>query len=121
MDTPFVLVVDDDRNIVMMLEAWLSEAGYRVESATNGAQAYEKAVAPECRCVLLDMEMPDFNGAKFLLLLHSEDIDVPVVIITGFTDFEEDELKQFANVSAFFEKPMSRNDIIATVNALVAP
>ena len=121
MDNPFVLVVDDDRNIVRILEAWLSKAGYHVESATNGAQAYKRALAPQCKCVLLDMEMPGGNGAEFLLLLHSEDRDTPVVIVTGFTDFEEEEMKQFANVRAFLKKPMSRNDIVATVNMLVVP
>lgn len=102
-----ILVVDDDPLVLDNLHAILQTEGYRVEKARDGIEAFERVGSPECKCVLLDMNMPRINGAEFLLLMQAEKIETPVIVVTGFSDFRLDELKQFPNVVDLLEKPFT--------------
>jgi DNA-binding response OmpR family regulator len=110
-----VLVVDDDKNIVDVLRAALKGEGYTVQTASDGVEAYEHLKAPDCRCLLLDMNMPRINGAELLMLMQTEGISVPTIVMAGFDDFEERELKQFGNVSKYLHKPFEMEDMLEAV------
>ncbi len=67
-----LLVVDDSNTVRLMLQGWLTEAGYDVKEASNGTQALEILRASEDRLiVLLDYQMPDLDG--FEVLRHAAD------------------------------------------------
>ncbi|MBT7065443.1 MAG: response regulator [Verrucomicrobia bacterium] len=101
-----ILVVDDDPRVVDTLTIWLKGAGYEVETASDGGLAYDAVRSPECECMVLDINMPNFNGPSLLLILQAEGTHVPVIVITGETGFSREEMQQFENVVAFFEKPV---------------
>jgi len=84
-----ILVVDDDEQIVETLRTMLQQVGYRVETASNGGEAYEKVKTPDCKCMLLDINMPEVSGAELLLLMQAEDIRIPTIVMAGFDDFDE--------------------------------
>jgi len=110
-----ILVVDDDKVLTKLLRRLLEEAGYTVSVANNGEEAYLQIKDPQCEGILLDMRMPGINGAELLMLMTAENIDVPVIVIAGFPDFEEDELKQFHNVKRLFHKPFIPEELLAAV------
>ncbi len=102
-----ILVVDDDERVRRMLKELLEGEGFAVETAGNGGEAFcMLRDRDDCQCMLLDMSMPDINGAQLLLLMQAEEIVTPVFVVTGFEDFEADEIGGFANVVGFFRKPM---------------
>lgn len=116
-----ILVVDDDERIRGMLRELLEREGFAVKTAANGGEAFDLLRGDEvCQCVLLDMRMPDINGAQLLLLMQTEGIEVPVFVFTGFDDFEADELAGFANVAGFFRKPMDTTALIEGIRNAVA-
>ena len=110
-----ILVVDDDDEVVDVLKRALDGSGYRVETASNGLEAFEHLKDPQCKCMLLDVNMPKLNGIELLLLMQSEGIEIPTIVMAGFTDFNDDEMKNFANVAEFFQKPFTIKDMLAAI------
>lgn len=110
-----ILVVDDDERLVNALRKALEKKGYRVECASDGVQAYQHLRSQSCKCMLLDMTMPRINGMELLVLMQTERITVPTIVITGFQDFEEEEMKQFTNVVKLLTKPFSMEEAVESV------
>ena len=110
-----ILIVDDDHTIVQLLKEMLEKEKYEVRTAYNGASAYGHIKDQKCRGVLLDMLMPGINGAELLLLMAADKIHVPVIVIAGSPDFDQEELKQFPNVKQLIHKPFYPEDILTAV------
>lgn len=116
-----VLIVDDNAAIVKVLAAALEGEGYRVETAANGVQAYELVRSPDCKGVILDINMPKINGIELLMLMQAEDITVPAIVMAGFDDFDEEELKNFSNVVKYLHKPFELNVMLETLRKYARP
>ena len=116
-----ILVVDDDQDIVNMLAQTLKREGYRVETATDGVQAYEHLKDPDCKGMILDVNMPRINGVELLMLMQAESIAVPTIVMAGFEDYDDAEMKNFSNVMQFFHKPFELEEMIAAVRCYARP
>ena len=116
-----LLVVDNDHAITQLLYGILVKEGYRVRTAANGEDAYAILQESECKGMLLDMIMPGINGAGLLMLMASEGIKLPVVIVAGGPDLSEDELREFPNVVGFLRKPFYPEEALAMVRRHMAP
>jgi DNA-binding response OmpR family regulator len=114
-----ILVVDDDKVLTKLLRKLLSDAGFAVQVANNGEEAYAHVRDPSCRGMLLDMRMPGINGAELLMLMAADGVEIPVIVMAAFPDYEEDELKQFPNVKRLFHKPFIPEELLAAVRELV--
>lgn len=117
---PFVLVVDDEPDLVEILTAVLTEQGFAASGAHNGREAQEvlRAVTPDA--VLLDLEMPHVNGWEFLVQLQAreESGSIRVVILTGTAQSPEDRVRGFAlGASDYLVKPCPVDDIIQALHA----
>ncbi len=110
-----ILVVDDDKVMTVLSKRFLGEAGYEVRVSHNGEEAYKELQDPKCKSMLLDIQMPGINGAELLMLMTTEDIDVPVIVMTSFADFDAEEMKQFPHVKTFFHKPLYPEEVLAAV------
>ncbi|HEV7959192.1 MAG TPA: response regulator, partial [Acidimicrobiales bacterium] len=77
-----ILVVDDDQEITKLLEKFLSNEGYQVAVASNGAGALASASASEPELVLLDIVLGSEDGREVLRELRLIS-DVPVIFLTG--------------------------------------
>jgi DNA-binding response OmpR family regulator len=95
----------------------LRNEGYTVETARDGVEAFQLVRKPECKCMLLDVNMPRINGVELLLLMQSEGIKVPTIIVAAFDDFDEKEMKQFPNVVRFLHKPFDTQEMLRAVRA----
>jgi two-component system, cell cycle sensor histidine kinase and response regulator CckA len=106
-----ILVVDDEQAVLEMVSVTLGEQGYRVITASNGAEAIARVEANgnSVRLVLLDADMPVMNGAQTISLLHARAQHLPVVMMSG----EMDSLKnQGFNTLA---KPFQLHELLAVV------
>ena len=116
-----ILVVDDDASIVGLVSLVLEREGYRVETATNGVAAYGHIKSPDCNGMLLDISMPKINGVELLMLMQAEDISVPTIVMSGFDDYDEKELKNFCNVVKYLQKPFDMDDMLRAVRKHAKP
>lgn len=110
-----IVVADDDRTMVALLRELLTADGYEVRVAYDGGEAYGHLRDPRCKGMLLDVHMPGVNGPELLLLMESEGIRCPVVVMTSDPDFDEAEMKQFTNVRRLFHKPFYPEDLLTAV------
>ena len=83
-----MLVIDDDEKICRAMGRLLTRFGCRVQQATGGKEGLDRVAHEVPDVILLDLMMPDMNGAQFLEELRKTQPEMPVVIITGYPDSE---------------------------------
>jgi len=109
-----ILVVDDDPTIVEMLTELLTFEGYQVRSGRNGREALAAIAAKRPALVLLDLQMPEMNGAEVIHALSGTPFaDLPIAIITA-TPAEARPLVKQSNV-ACIAKPLDLDALLAGV------
>ena len=104
MDRKKILVVDDEIEFLEMLRIRLEAAGYDVITATDGMSALEKVKTEKPRAVLLDVLMPGIDGLEVLKKIRKTDKDLPVYIITAFSNEERFKAANKLGASGFIVK-----------------
>jgi len=79
-----VLVVDDEKNILDILQTFLENEGYTVCVAESGAEAMQNIEECMPQIVLLDIRMPDIDGIQCLRTIKDNYSGVEVVMMSGF-------------------------------------
>ncbi len=103
-----VLIAEDDEDVILVLKEGLK--GYEFITAKDGKEAYKKIKSEHPDLIILDVMMPEINGADLNKRLKREDEvkDIPVLIITGRPNlrglFSDSGVNK---VSGFLEKPFS--------------
>jgi DNA-binding response OmpR family regulator len=86
MQTPRLLIVDDDDAVRAVLAAALRDEGYAVITASNGRQALEEMAWAACDVILTDLQMPVMDGHELVWLLHARGDRTPIIAMTGATN-----------------------------------
>jgi DNA-binding NtrC family response regulator len=81
-----ILIADDDNAIRRTLELHLSEEGYAVITAADGADAISKAERKDVELLLLDLRLPGLDGFEVLRTIKARRPDLPVIMITAYDD-----------------------------------
>lgn len=119
MAVPVILIVDDEASIRRTLREILEYEDFAVEEAEDGEIALEKLRADSFDVVLLDVKMPKKDGMEVLEALSREQIDVPVVMISGHGTIETAMDATRLGAFDFIEKPPDLNRLLLTIrNAL---
>ena len=114
--SPSVMVVDDDPDILEVTRFVLENAGYRVATAANGADALASLRGREKPgLILLDLMMPVMNGWQFRAeqMRDPELASVPVVVITGAGNAAARAAP--AGVAGLLEKPVDLDTLLSAV------
>jgi two-component system chemotaxis response regulator CheY len=83
---PTLLVVDDDPAILSTVSDILSDEGYHVVTATNGAEALETLERIDPQLILLDMRMPVMDGWQFAQAMAARERQFPIIVMTAAQD-----------------------------------
>lgn len=110
--TKTILLADDDENLRRVLEFQLSEAGYRVLTASDGAAALEIFTNDEIDCVITDLQMPKLSGLDLLDRLKVIRRETPVIVITAFGEIETAVAAMRAGAFDYVTKPFNRDQIL---------
>jgi DNA-binding NtrC family response regulator len=117
-----ILLVDDEKSIRKLGKRVLSEAGYRVLEASDGAMALRIAAEQvgEIDLVLTDVEMPTLGGRGMVDELHELSPGVRVLFMSGYTDNEI--LRRGINKSEtdFLQKPFTADSLRSAVQAVLS-
>ena len=79
-----ILVVDDEKNYLLVLSAVLEDEGYEVLTALGGQEALEIQKESDLDLILTDMKMPNMDGIDLLENIKSMDPDLPVIMMTAY-------------------------------------
>jgi len=85
-----ILVVDDEKNIRLLLKEELTDEGYEVIEADTGAKALELIKKEKPDLVTLDIKMPDEDGLSILRKIREIEYDLPVIICSAYSVFKSD-------------------------------
>lgn len=83
-----VLVVDDEPALLNLISAALTAAGFRVTTAPDGMTAAAIAEREAFEVILSDIQMPGMSGLELLQAVRAHDLDVPIILMTGWPDVE---------------------------------
>lgn len=115
-----VLVVDDDKTNLAVIEKMLVSQGFKVELAASGKEALESVRKKLPDVILLDVMMPGMDGFEVCRRLKASEATrlVPIIIVTALRE-REDKIKGIeAGCDEFISKPIDRMELIARVRAL---
>lgn len=113
-----ILVVDDEKDILTVLEKRLSGAGYFVIKADNGEDALRLAKDERPDLVLLDIVMPDMDGAQVAEALRNNPItkDIPIVFLTCLFTKEDEKMQGHKMGGNFFvAKPYNPQELLEEI------
>lgn len=115
-----VLIADDEVNLLLLLKDNLEEYGYQVVTATNGEEAYQKALSEKPDFVILDVEMPKLNGWQVCEKLRKmpEVNKVPILILSAYAQNEDIRKGLSAGANMYITKPFKVKDLIETIDTL---
>jgi signal transduction histidine kinase/ActR/RegA family two-component response regulator len=110
-----ILFVDDDRSVREMVAPTLSEQGYRVVTAANGAEAlaFLAQHEQEVRLVLADVAMPVMDGLELTQKLRLRLPELPLVLMSGTFEAGKDQLP--SGVRAFLTKPFRLEELLGVI------
>jgi len=112
-----VLVVDDDPVIGRSFDRVLSESGYEVSTASDGAEALARVGGEDYDVVFTDIKMPGMDGIEVAERIRKSRPWVPVVIITGYDTADNVARANAAGVAGFLNKPLSPDTIERSTRA----
>lgn len=112
-----ILIVEDDLATSELLTTHLSEAGYHVAHAYNGAEAIKKATMIKPFAIILDIMLPEKDGWEVLqeIRSQSETKDIPVVI---YSVIDNRELGFALGATDYITKPIDRNTLLSRLKEL---
>lgn len=113
-----ILIVEDEFDIRELLEAYLTNEGYRVIAAEDGEEALERFHDGNPDLVLLDLLLPGLDGFQVCRAIREES-DLPVIMLTALGS-EQSELKGFdLRVDDYIAKPFSMPVLLRRVEAVL--
>lgn len=112
-----VLVVDDERSILDIIEAYLKTKNHRVSRAETGQTALEIVEVEDIDFIILDIMLPDLSGWEVCQRVRDTSA-VPIILLTAKST-EQDVLKGL-NMGAddYIKKPFSPNELLARMEAV---
>ncbi len=113
-----ILVVDDEPSIRQLVTNSLARAGYRVDSAADGALAWEALQVRRYDLLITDNTMPRINGIALVKKLRSKSSTLPVVMATGRVP-EELESQLSLRISDILLKPFTMEEILKIVKKVL--
>lgn len=110
-----ILIVEDESIIRLDLSSIFTENGYEVVGeAGDGEKAIELAFSLVPDLIIMDIKMPKLDGLKASKII-SRKIDVPIILLTAYSQKEFIEQSKHANVVSYLVKPVSEVDLIPAV------
>lgn len=115
LESPSILITDDDRNARETLREIFEPVGYRTLLAESGEEAIDIVKEHDVHLALMDLHLPGYSGLETMSLVRQIKGVLPVILITA--EHDENLLRKALSANAFcvLAKPVSKNVIIYVV------
>ena len=118
MEKNSILVIDDDRNILAIIEMYLRKAGYEVTCVERGGEALQAFRRVQPALVVLDVMLPGMDGWEVLDKLRQES-DVPVIMLTAKGDTLDRIQGLDLGADDYIVKPFDAKELLARIKAVL--
>ena len=112
-----ILVVDDNPEMVQLLSLRLIDNNYKVLNAYNGKEALDIAKRENPDLIILDIIMPELDGAKTASLLkeNPKTKDIPIIFLTGLFTKEDEKKGSIRGNMYVVAKPYDGNQLLKAI------
>jgi two-component system, NtrC family, response regulator HydG len=110
-----ILVIDDDRDMCLLLKRFLSKHGFEIEDANTAKKALELLETTEYDLVLCDFRLDNMDGKTMLVKIKEKYPHMPVIIITGYSDIKIAVEVMKLGAFDYVTKPLFPDEIILTI------
>jgi two-component system alkaline phosphatase synthesis response regulator PhoP len=116
-----ILIVDDDRQIVRLLRAYLEKDGYRVLVAYDGAMALQLLRSERPDLMLLDLMLPDRDGWEVTRLVRGDPslASIPIIMLTARVEDQDKIVGLEMGADDYVSKPFNPREVMARVRAVL--
>lgn len=113
-----ILVVDDTKNIRMLLTTCLEMYGYEVLTAKDGQEAFDIIIKNEFNLIFLDIKLPEISGTEVLRRIRARGIITPVIIMTAFATVRNAIECTKLGAVAYLQKPFTADKVKNVINEI---
>ena len=114
-----ILILDDEKNYLLVLEALLSDAGYDVTPINDPEMAVSYLEEAEVDVVITDMKMPKMSGLDVLQQIKRSSPSIPVLIMTAFGSIESAVEVMKYGAFDYITKPFANDELLLSVHNAV--
>src|SRR5688572_6330245 len=117
-----ILIIDDEKDLCLVLNRFLSKHGYQVIEANKGRKAIELLSDEKPDLILCDFKLEDMDGTSVLKAIKEINPDIPVIIITGYSNIKTAVEVMRLGAIDYITKPLIPDEILMTIRkALQGP
>lgn len=116
MEQKDILIVEDDRAIVRILELELTHEGYSFDIAYNGKIALERFLDTKYSLLLLDLMLPEISGIEVCRQIRKVSI-VPIIMLTARRDLTDKVIGLDFGADDYITKPFEMEELLARIRA----
>lgn len=114
-----VLIVDDDPELILAVQCFLSPKGFLVESAADGMSALDFLSVSKYDAIILDLGLPDMDGLTICHKLRNAGDSTPIIMLTGKAAISDKELGFNTGADDYLTKPFSLKELLARLQAIM--
>ncbi|MFA5478408.1 MAG: response regulator [Candidatus Muiribacteriota bacterium] len=115
-----ILVADDEKNILRIIQFNLTKAGYNVITAEDGGEAFEKIVKEKPDLVILDIMMPKLNGFEVCSKVKKElKMKVKIILLSAKGQKNDIERGNESGADKYLVKPFSPKILLETIEEML--
>lgn len=114
-----ILIVDDEKEIRLLLQEFLEKNGFAVSIAEDGQQALQRAAEQLPDLVITDLLLPKEHGIEVIQAIKDRFL-LPIIAISGI--YRKDEIQGRINdvfIDGFFEKPLDLDGLLACIRSIL--
>ncbi len=109
-----ILIVDDEKRLVSLVQSYLAQEGYRAVTAYNGKDALAVAEKENPDLIILDIMMPEMNGYEFMRT-HRAQKDTPIIMLTAKVEDDDKVIGLELGADDYVTKPFKPRELMARV------
>lgn len=114
-----LLVVDDEESILTLITYNLKQAGFTIDTASDGKEALQKAKSESYDLIVLDLMIPEMDGLEVCRQIRQEKYHMPILMLTAKDDEFDKVLGLELGADDYMTKPFSPRELVARVKAIL--
>ena len=117
-----ILIVDDEVLITNYLTELLDAEGYVVTAYNDSVNGLKYFFNNEDKVdlIITDQTMPNLTGVELAKDIHKAECDIPIILCTGYSDFENDSISENSGINIFLDKPFKDDLLLESISKLLS-